>query len=341
MVEIFTKFLVSAAVIVVAGVFLTRYSDRIAEVTKLGRLLVGSVFLATATSLPELFVDLSAVRANMPNLAIGDLLGSSLFNLLILAIADLVHKGGNILFSRVSAQHALAASISVSVTAIAGVGLLLGPPLAKYSIGELGLGTASIVVAYLLGLRMIYFNQSLGKVSKNSLASEGREQRRRALVRAIGGYLTASGAILLAAPFMAEAAGEIAEKTGIGTSFVGTTLVAFSTSLPEFVSTIAAVRRGAFDLALGNIFGSNAFNMILLAPLDLFYEGSLLAAASLTHVLTCFATILITSVAVMGQLYQVEKRKRLLEPDAVLIILLVVGALSGLYLLKSPESLYR
>jgi len=273
-VEAFTHFFVSAAVIVVAGVFLTRYSDRIAELTKLGRLLVGSVFLAAATSLPEFFVDMSAVRTNMPNLAVGDLLGSSLFNLLILAIADLIHKDGNILFSRASSQHALAASMCISVTAVAGTGILLGPPLAKYSLGELGLGTASIVVAYLLGLRMIYFNQSLGTALRDSLTSGVREQRRRALVRALGGYLMASGAILLAAPFMAEAAGEIAEKTGIGTSFVGTTLVAFSTSLPEFVSTISAVRRGAFDLALGNIFGSNAFNMILLAPLDLFYEGS-------------------------------------------------------------------
>lgn len=330
MVEIVAQFLISAVVIVVSGIFLTRYADRIAEITKFGRLLVGSVFLAAATSLPEFFVDMSAVRANMPNLAVGDLFGSSLFNLLILAIADLVHKGGTLLFSRASAQHALAASMSISVTAIAGIGILLGSHFKDYSVGDLGVGSAAVVMAYLLGLRMIYFDQ--GYRDKQGVAPTlGQGGHSRMLLKAISGYLISAVMIFVAAPFMAESAGEIADRTGLGKTFIGTSLVAFSTSLPEFVSTITAVRMGAFDLALGNIFGSNAFNMILLAPLDLIHRGSLLATVSVTHVFTCFATILITSIAVMGQLYQVEKRKRLLEPDAVLVIVLVLVALATLY----------
>ncbi len=86
------QFVLSAAVIVAAGVALTRFGDAIADLTGLGRLIVGSILLAGATSLPELTVDISAVRFGLPDLAVGDLMGSSLFNLLILAVADLAHR---------------------------------------------------------------------------------------------------------------------------------------------------------------------------------------------------------------------------------------------------------
>jgi len=86
------EFLALAAVIAPAGTFLAKSADQIAEITRLGRLLVGSVLLAAATSLPELTVDISAVRQGMPDLAVGDLFGSSLMNLLILAVLDLAHR---------------------------------------------------------------------------------------------------------------------------------------------------------------------------------------------------------------------------------------------------------
>lgn len=92
------------------------------------------------------------------------------------------------------------------------------------------------------------------------------------------------------------------------------------------------IERG--NLAIGNIFGSNAFNMILFAPLDLLHEGSLFAAVSPTHVITCLATIVATSIAVMGQLYQVERRRPIIEPDAWLMIGVVSGAFYLVYRLS-------
>ena len=77
---------------VVAGIVLVRTADAIAELTGLGKLLVGSILLAGATSLPELMIGLNAVWLELPDIAVGDLVGSSLFNLLILALADLVHR---------------------------------------------------------------------------------------------------------------------------------------------------------------------------------------------------------------------------------------------------------
>lgn len=112
---------------------------------------------------------------------------------------------------------------------------------------------------------------------------------------------------------------------------MGTTLVALSTTLPELVSSLAAVRLGAHDLAIGNLFGSNAFNMVLLVPLDLAQPGALLAQVSPTHALTCITAVLATQVALLGQLFRAERRRPLIEPDAWLVIAVVLGGLGLVY----------
>ncbi|MGE3610465.1 MAG: sodium:calcium antiporter [Bacteriovoracaceae bacterium] len=327
----FLQFFLSALVIIIAGTFLVRFADQISDITKLGRLFVGSVFLASATSLPELLVDLSAVKNNMPDLAVGDLIGSSVFNLMILAIADLLHKGKSPIFSQASSRHAISGAMSISVTAIAGISIFLEPRLFNFSIGEIGLGPIAIAVSYILGLRLIYFDQ---KITSNNQKIDMRDIKAQKFFNAVTGYLISALFILIAAPVLAEAGGKIAKLSGLGNTFVGTTLIALSTSLPELVSTISAVRKGSFDLALGNIFGSNTFNMLLLVPLDMIFKGSLLGAVNPIHIFTCFSTILITSIAVMGQLYQVEQRKKIIEPDALVVIFLVILANCVLYILR-------
>lgn len=329
LIELAAQFLISASVIVVSGVFLAKATDSIATLTNMGRLFAGSIFLAGATSLPELLVDVSAIRKGMPDLAVGDLMGSSLMNLLILAVADIFHRNPNKMFSRAGAQHALSAALSINMTALAVIAIVLAPQLLNLSVGDIGLGPIAIGVAYVFGLRLVYYDQRLQTAAEDSRMA--KDKKRRELARAFSMYFASALAIFVAAPFLAGSAGEIAEISGLGKTFIGSTLVAFCTSLPELVSTLAAVRMGAFDLAVGNIFGSNSFNMILLIPLDLIHEGNLLGAISRSHILTGLATILATSVAVMGQLYQVEKRKKFIEPDAFAVIGIVIGALLILY----------
>ena len=94
---------------------------------------------------------------------------------------------------------------------------------------------------------------------------------------AVGGYLLATGIIFGAAPSLARTADELARVTGLGGTFVGTTLVAATTSLPEIVTTTAALRMGAVNLAIGNVFGSNTFNMVILSVADLFSPEPILA----------------------------------------------------------------
>ena len=153
------EFLVLAVVVALAGTFLAKSADQIAEITRLGRLLVGSVLLAAATSLPELTVDISAVRQGMPDLAVGDLFGSSLMNLLILASLDLAHRSGGKMLSRESAAHALSAILGIALTAIATMAILTEPRLPGFSFLGIGIWSWGILVAYILGIRMIFLDQ--------------------------------------------------------------------------------------------------------------------------------------------------------------------------------------
>lgn len=328
------QFVFCGLVTVVAGVVLTRCADALADLTGFGRLLIGSVLLAATTSLPELTVDISAVRMGLPDLAVGDLLGSGLFNLLILAVIDIQHASSGRLLSRASAAHALSAVVSIALTAVVAIGILLGDKIPRWNLWGLDPVILAILLLYSLGVRLIFYDQRVAAQSQVQSSPEVlMAGPRMTLPGAIIGFAFAAIVILLSGPYMADAAARIAHDSGLGATFVGSTLVAFSTSLPELVASLTAVRMGAFDLAVGNVFGSNAFNILLLVPLALIHgEEPLLAAVAPSHALTCLALIVVSCIAVAGQLYQVERRLRLVEPDALAVILLVLGFLWLLYM---------
>ena len=335
------EFLVLAAVVALAGTFLARSADQIAEITRLGRLLIGSVLLAAATSLPELTVDISAVRQGMPDLAAGDLFGSSLMNLLILAVLDLVHRSGGKMLSREAAAHALSATLSIALTALAGLAILTTPRLPGPSLLGIGIWSWGILVAYLLGIRMIFLDQRVSARAAADAAEEaepaegGKNPLQPPLWKPVVIFTVATFVLFLSGPRLAHTAGQLADLSGLGKTFVGTTLVALCTSLPELVASLTALRMKSFDLVIGNVFGSNAFNMILFLPLDAAHRGSLFADISPSHAVTSLAVILATGVAVLGQLYHVEKRRRIVEPDALLMLLILGGALFLVYRLSS------
>ncbi len=347
MLLIVLQFVGAAAGIVVASSFLTKFADRIAAITGWGRVFVGGLLLAGATSLPELMVDLKAVSLGLPNLAVGDLLGSSLFNLLVLAILDFAFPSEfrHTAFSPKFLHHSLAAMLTIVLTAIVGVGIV-----SRFNLEFLGVSAFSwaIVLVYLYGLRLIFLEgriklggdseekgsqETAGNVADE--ASFGRWEKFRSLFLASSGYFLSASAILMVAPYLVEAADELAKRTGLGQTFVGTTLVALATSLPELISTLTAFRIGTPDLALGNIFGSNAFNMILFVPLDFLHPEVLFSSVSTLHAVTALSVVVGTSVAVMGQLYRKKERSRFSEPSSETVVVVIVLFLFLLYHLKS------
>ncbi len=322
-------FAFSALVIAVAGTKLSHYGDRLAEHTGLGRLWIGVVLLAGATSLPEALTAVSASLLDAPNIAAGDLLGAGLSNMLTLALIDLVYREKRV-WRQTALEQALIATLAIVLTGLAGLLIVVRQPV---PIGGVGLGTVAIATIYILGMRVVFRQEDMRRREserKRLVASEERrgEAPAGALRRAGLGFAAASLALLAAAPLLAESAKDIAAATGISTTFIGTSLVAVTTSLPELVVSIAAVRLGAFDLAVGNLFGSNAINMALLFVADAAYRrGPLLASIDTAHAVTAFVGILLMSVGLMGIVYRAEQRFVLIEPDSVLMI---VGYLLGM-----------
>ena len=328
-------FLISAAVIVYAGSRLSRYGDQLADLTGLGGLWIGVVLMAAATSLPEIFTDVSAALMHEPNLAAGDLFGSNMANMLILGIIDLMHRQKRV-WQQAAFEHALIASLAMFLTGLAAFFVLFGLDMKHAGVG---LGSMLLLLFYIFGMRVVFRQENVKRrqreqerVVESQAAEESKQpSKREGIKRASIGFGVATAALLVAAPFLAGSAKEIAEQTGISSSFIGTSLVGITTSLPELVTATAAVRLGAFDLAVGNLFGSNAFNMAAFFFVDVAYRNKpLFNAISDTHAMTALWSMLLMSAALMGIIYRVEKRYMLIEPDSFMIIL---GYCLGLWLL--------
>jgi len=320
-------FLASGAVVVVAGTALARYADAIAETTGLGRLWIGSVLLAGATSLPELTTDVSAVWLGATDLAVGDLFGSSMANMLILAVIDLLPPRQHVL-RRAILDHALSAALAISLNALAAVFVIARP---EFTIARVGPGSMLLFLAYVTGTRVVYRHARRDGLAATSPPSGGQPRVAPSLRRAVVGFLGAAVALFAAGPAFAWSAKGLAEITGLGNTFVGTWLVGLSTSLPEFVTCLAAVRMGAFDMAVGNLFGSNALNMAIFLALDLAQPGSLFAALDSSHALSGLFAVVLMSLGLAAIVYRAEKRFAMIEPGSLLMLIAYVAGLLLLY----------
>jgi cation:H+ antiporter len=317
-------FLGSSAVLVLAAVKLAQYGDVIAVRTRLGGMLIGALLLAGATSLPELLTTVNSIDQGVPGLAAGNLLGSNMFNMLLLAVLDLLYQRARIL-RRVAMTHALTAALASAMIGMAVFFILADIPL---KIGWVGLDSLALIAVYLGGIRLI---QQSGQASATTVELPVDESI-MSLGRAALGFAAATAVLVVVTPWLVRSSAEIAAITGLGTGFVGTTLLATVTSLPEMVAVIAAARLGAFDMAVGNLFGSNVFNMFALGVSDLFYtQGRFLGVIDPSFALVGMLGLMLTILALIGNIARVERRLVYVEGDALLILLIYFGGMYFLY----------
>ena len=341
---ILAGFLVCAAIVALAGTSLARNGDVIAARTSLGGLWVGSIFVAIATSLPEITTDVSAILMGLPDLAAGDLFGSSMANMLILGMVSLLP--GADLFRRAALDNAASAALAIVVTSIAAIALLIRP---DFAVAGIGPGALVILVAYLVGTRAIYLHTSVARAASRVVEMSTADpadtpaatptELPRSLQRALVGFAGAAAVILLAAPLFVVFAERLAAVTGLESSFIGTWLVGMSTSLPELVTSAAAVRLGAYDLAIGNLFGSNAVNMLLLVPLDALYrDGPILAAVHPVHAVTALTSVVLMAIGLAAIVFRSRGRLSVLEPDSGLLVLGYVVGIWIIYWVSGSSS---
>lgn len=304
---IWIKFALCIALIGFAGVKLTRYGDVIAEKTGMGGTWIGLILMATVTSLPELVTGVSAVTiAGTPDIAVGDALGSCVFNLAIIVILDFLHRGESV-YTRAHQGHILSAGFGVILLGVAGANLLLGERIAQLAIGHVGIYTPVILLLYLIAMRTVFFYER----DKISAAVEEQVARypEMALGTAVRRYAAAAAVVVAAGLWLPFVGKGLAVQMGWHESFVGTLLIAFVTSVPEMVVTVSALRIGALDMAIGNLFGSNLFDVLILAVDDLFYlHGPILSHVSQVNAVTVLSAMTMTGVAIVGLLYRPRTR---------------------------------
>jgi cation:H+ antiporter len=330
---LWVQFAAATAVIVFAGANLSKYGDVIAEKTGLGRTWIGVILLASVTSLPELITGISSVAIfNLPNIAIGDVLGSCMFNILIIALLDAL-SGPAPISAKAHQGQVLAAAFGILLLGVVSISTAAGAKVP--TIGWIGAYSFVFLIIYALAMRLVFlFEKRRSAELIHELAEAARYEKitlRTALLVYAGNAVLVMGA----ATYLPHLGDQIAEVTGLGRSFVGSIFIALTTSLPELVVSIAALRIDAADLVFGNLLGSNLFNIGILALDDILYlKGPLLAEVSDAHIVTADAAIVMTAIAVIGLTYRASKKRFFFAWDSIAIATVYGLAVAVMFLMR-------
>ena len=332
---VWVKFAICLAVILVAGTKLSKYGDAIAEKTGMGRIWVGVVLLATITSLPELATGISSVAlVGKPDLTLGDLFGSNLINLVVIAIIDVFYTRGPVLHY-LGTGMVLAAISSTLLIAVAATSIYVAQTVAPLGIfGYIGVYSPVLLCLYLLVQYMLFRFQRGQQGQPSNSGSVPANYDSISLRKVSTFFGLAALATIGAGIWLGFIGNELSEVTGLKASFVGTIFLALCTSAPEVVVSISALRLGALEMAVGNVIGSNLFNMgVIIFVDDLFYTtGPILSYTSMDHIGTALFAILMSCVVIIGLIYRPRFWPRIwVGVDTAALILLYFGAIFVLY----------
>ena len=299
----------AAAVVWLAGSRLAGYANVLADHTGIGKAFTGLVLLGGVTSLPEAAVSVTAAMDGDAALAINNLLGGVTMQVTILAAGDLLVRRA---ITTVVVQPAVILQGAFGV-------LMLTIVAAAVAIGEIGfagvgLGSLTLVVLCATGVWMAKADENLpGWTAVNrpppdtALPARSPEPAREIRLMALVGRIGVAGVVVLLAGVLLARTGEaVAERTALGSSFVGAVLVAISTSLPEISTVIAAIRLGQYGMAFSDVFGTNLFDIALIFVVDAFYPGQavLLAVGNFS----LFAALLGAAATLIYMIGLIERR---------------------------------
>lgn len=298
------QFTVCAVLIARAGYVLSRSADALAEAHGWGRGWVGLALLATVTSLPELASGISAVAfVDAPNLAVGNALGACVANLLFLVVVDALQRRQP-MYREASATHLLSAAFGVVMLGFVALSLLIGTR--APALLHVGIYSPMLLALYLLALRGVHGHERQAMTASTATRSPVPAGQTRDEWRRFG---LAAGVVLAAGSWLPKVADGLATTLGLSRSFVGTVLMAVVTTLPEMAVTLGALRLGALDMAIGNLLGSNLFNVMILAVDDVFYvRGPLLADAASVHAGTAVTALVMTGLVIIGLVMRPQGR---------------------------------
>jgi cation:H+ antiporter len=320
----FTVFLVCALFVVLAGIGLARFGDELAEKTGWGTLWVGTILVSVATSLPELTINISAIAfQNSPALALGNVFGANMINIFVMASVGLVF-GARAVWSSDTPDTRLLMLVAIGMVVLATVVASTG----DLQLGPTSIGGIVLLLAYVIGMRAVY------KAGRTKMHVEAIPVPSGSARAAWIGFGLCALVVIVAGRFLAASADAIATLSGISASFIGVLLVSIVTTLPEGAVTFAAAMRRSYGIVVGNVYGSCAFNVLLVSVGDLFWrEGALLASMGAAHFAAALSALVLMT---MGRLVTSGFRSPALAWGtwlAPLIPLLYIAALYWVYTL--------
>jgi cation:H+ antiporter len=330
---IWFEYIVCAVVILVSGSYLSHYGELIADKSGFSKGWVGLVLLALMTSLSQLVASLSAVVIQgLPDMAVAGLIGSCMFNSMVIGLLDLASKNSPV-SNKVHQGHLLAIGFGVILMALAAIDFLMGSHLpVLYCFHSMDPITILFVPLYLIAMRLMFKFEQTRLSSAAHVAPEG--MKNKSWFAVLVPFSFCGLCIIGASAYLPEIANQIATITGWGQSFLGSSLIAVTACLPELAVSISAARRGSFDMAVASLLGANLCYIVILAITDFCYlKEPLLRHVSLGSSIAALSAIISMGILVVGLTYRSERKFLFLAGDAVALILVYVFANVLLFLI--------
>ncbi|OLO11529.1 cation transporter [Chromohalobacter japonicus] len=313
-----------ALVIGVVGTRLTGVVDTLADRTGMGEAIAGAVLMGMATSLSGIVLSVTAAWKGQPELAMSNAVGGIAAQTLFLTVADVALR-------RVNLEHAAASigNLAQGTLLMCLLGMLL---VARYSpewtLWGIHPVTPLLFLGYVYGLRIIdeVRSQPMWMPRRTRETREDApedEAQRYSLTRLWGAFAALALLLGVSGWVMEKAATTLATETGMSQTAVGILLTSVATSLPELVTAVAAVRRGALTLAVGGIIGGNAFDTLFAAASDIAYrDGSIYHAVSDQTLLWIALSVLMTAVLLLGLVRREKHGPARIGFESVALVLL-------------------
>ncbi len=315
-------------IIVIAGSKLSQYGDKLADVSGLSSSWIGMILLATITSVPELASSITASVSDVPDIGVGNVFGSNMFNMFIIAILDFLQGPGPVLLS-VSATQILPAALGILLTAIAAGGIFTATHFAESNNASGNIWgwifSLLILASWIIGVYISYKTEQTSVSDEEFTKKPSKREKKSTIIK----FGISSLIVIIMGIILIGFAKTLASRTfslgslhiTLGNSFVGTIIVALLTSLPELVVAISAYKIGAVNMAIANLLGSNTFNIVLIPIMEIVTgKKSILASVEPYHIITACFAIVMTTIAIMGVVYRSRKSFLYLGWDALLIL---------------------
>ncbi len=316
------------AIIAWFGIRMTGAARDLAHDTGVGEAVMGALFIGAATSLSGITTSISAASAGHAELAVSNGLGGIAAQTCFLAIADIAYRRANLEHAAASAENLFMAALLITLLSIHALALSI-PDLTVFGVHP---ATPILVTVYLFGLHLLGRTHEMPMWLPRRTSDTPREpvnhnhRRRQHLARLWVRFASYSVVVALSGWALAQLAVPLGEKTGLSYGVVGGIFTAVSTSIPELVVAITAVRMGALNLAVGDIIGGNAFDTLFVAASDVaFSSGSIYAAMSHAEHFWLATSLVMTGVLLMGLIHRERHGPANIGLESVVLLVLYLG----------------